>query len=172
MPISVQPLSDACHHNSADGHRLPLCHDRHRSTWPSRDAANGSLLTRGDKIIGSRLIGQAWTSDKYFWGRPSAAGNGYDASASSGSNLGPTSQALLGAIKADIETLRQSTRDSGPGRSGDYLGQRARPGHLAGGGAVPGARVAKTRSLPEAASVRWSKPRSKGRTFGLLGEPR
>jgi potassium-transporting ATPase KdpC subunit len=71
-------------------------------------AANGNMTTNGDKILGSDLIGQSWTSDKYFWGRPSAAGDGYNAAASSGSNLGPTSQKLMDRIKTDSDKLRQS----------------------------------------------------------------
>ena len=69
--------------------------------------ANGSAVVVDNKIIGSSLIGQAWTSDKYFWGRPSAAGDkGYDATASGGSNLGPTSKALMDRIAGDVKKLQ------------------------------------------------------------------
>jgi K+-transporting ATPase ATPase C chain len=138
-----------------------------------RDAANGSLLTRGDKVIGSRLIGQAWTSDKYFWGRPSAAGNGYDAANSSGSNLGPTSQRLIDRIKGDARKLRQSTGATilsadAVTASGSGLDPDISPAFAL----LQVGRVARARGLTEDQVRKLVEAHSEAPAAGTFGEPR
>ena len=70
------------------------------------DKANGGLITNAEgKVVGAKLIGQAFTKPEYFHGRPSAAGNGYDAANSSGSNLGPTNQKFIDGVKANVDAV-------------------------------------------------------------------
>jgi potassium-transporting ATPase KdpC subunit len=139
------------------------------------DKANGQLIQRADgAVIGSRLIGQPFSSPGYFRSRPSAAGtNGYDASASSGSNLGPTNQKLIDRVRGDVEKLQAEN----PGKSipidlvttsGSGLDPHISP--AAAEFQVP--RVARQRGMSEDELRRLLAAHIEGRQFGFLGEPR
>jgi K+-transporting ATPase ATPase C chain len=147
--------------------------------------AQGSLIEQNGKVIGSALIGQAFTDDKYFHGRPSATtapdpkdssktvDAPYNAANSGGSNMGPTSKALAERLKGEVEQLKKENPSqtvpvdlvttSGSGLDPDISPDAAR---------FQAARIAKARGLPEARVQALVESQIKGRTFGLLGEPR
>ncbi|HEX8554991.1 MAG TPA: potassium-transporting ATPase subunit KdpC [Sphingomonas sp.] len=142
-----------------------------QAIFPSQ--ANGSLIREGDRVVGSTVLGQAFTSDRYFQTRPSAAGKGYDALASAGSNFGPTSKVLVERITADV-TARRAEGVVGPvpadlvtasasGLDPDLSPTAAR---------AQVARVARVRGLPEAAVRDLVARHTRGPTLGFLGEVR
>lgn len=136
--------------------------------------ANGGLIQGGSKVVGSRLIGQPFTSPGYFHSRPSAAGPaGYDATASGGSNLGPTNQALITRVDADVRRL-QGENPNMPipadlvTASGSGLDPHISP--AAAEFQIP--RVARERGMKKEDVRTLIKNHTEGRQFGFLGEPR
>jgi K+-transporting ATPase ATPase C chain len=147
--------------------------------------ANGSLIERDGKVVGSALIGQVFADEKYFHGRPSATSAPdpkdptktvdapYNAANSSGSNLGPTSKALIERIKGDVESLKsENPAAQVPTDLVTASGSGLDP-HISPEAAyfqVP--RVTKARKLPEERVRALVAEKTEGRTFGFLGEPR
>jgi K+-transporting ATPase ATPase C chain len=138
--------------------------------------AQGSLATRGGRIVGSSLIGQNFSAPRYFQSRPSAAGDkGYDAANSSGSNLGPTNKALIDAVRQRLKAVTENN----PGvpaaqvpidlvtASGSGLDSEISPAAAA----IQITRVAKTRGLDEDAVRGLVAAHTRGRWAGLVGEP-
>lgn len=138
-----------------------------------RRQANGSLIVRDGQVIGSTLIGQNFTSDRYFHGRPSAAGNGYDASSSGASNYGPTNQKLITRINTDVAHY-EATNPGEPvpidlvTASASGLDSDISP--AAALFQVP--RVAQARHLSPDSVRSLVLAHVQGRQFGVLGEPR
>ncbi len=132
--------------------------------------ANGSLIERDGRVIGSALVGQRFTTGRYFWSRPSAAGtDGYDAASSSGSNLGPTSKALMERIGAEV------ARHGGGPVSADAATASASglDPHISPDNArAQVARIAAARGLSTAQVNALVEQNMEGRALGVLGEPR
>jgi potassium-transporting ATPase KdpC subunit len=143
------------------------------SQWIFPKQANGSLIERNGQVVGSRLIGQGFSGDKYFHPRPSAAGNGYDPLASGGSNLGPTNQALVARVQQDVGKWQQEN----PGKpipadlvtaSGSGLDPDISPASAEF--QVP--RVAKARGIKPDELRRIVAKHTQTRQFGIFGEAR
>lgn len=138
-----------------------------------RDKANGQLIVRDGAVIGSAIIGQNFTSDRYFHGRPSAAGNGYDAANSGGSNLASSNSALVDRVNAAVIAYQKQN----PGKpvpvdlvttSASGIDPDLSP--AAALYQVPA--VAAARHLPEDTVRKLVQDHIQGRQFGILGEPR
>jgi len=144
------------------------------------DRSNGQLIQRDGTLIGSRIIGQSFSSPGYFRGRPSAAGTGYDAANSGGTNLGPTNRKLVDAVKAGVEAARKENpngcgvRGAGCDVPIDLVTSSASglDPHISPAAAafqVP--RVARERGASETDLQRLVDAHTIGRQFGILGEP-
>ena len=138
--------------------------------------ANGSLITRNGKIVGSSLIGQSFTQNKYFWDRLSDAGTGYNAESSAGSNLGPTNQKLVQNTVAEANLIRKVN-----GLPKNYLLPSDAVSSSASGldpdispayADLQVPRVARVRGLSQTTVMGLVKKYTEGRTFDILGEPR
>ncbi len=140
------------------------------------DQANGSLIVREGKVIGSKLIGQHFDKPEYFWGRPSAtAPFPYNAAASGGSNLGPSNPVLIDAVKTRVTTLRAADPGNDLPIPVDLVtasGSGLDP-HISPAAALYQAkRVARVRGLDENSVLALVSTHTEGRQFGLLGESR
>jgi potassium-transporting ATPase KdpC subunit len=135
--------------------------------------ANGSLIERNGRIIGSRLIAQGFTSDKYFHPRPSGAGSGYDPTSSGGSNLGPTNQQLVNRVKQDVAKLQLENPGTPiPADMVTASGSGLDPDISPASAAFQTPRVAKARGISEDALRTVVSRHTEARQWGILGEPR
>ncbi len=138
--------------------------------------ANGSLIRQHGKVIGSALIGQQFTRPEYFHPRPSAAGKGYDAAASAGSNLGPTSKKLMQRISADVGRVRKDNPNlAGREVPVDMVTTSASgldPDISPANAYAQVRRVARARRVPEGSIRKLVDAHIARRQLGVLGEPR
>ncbi len=145
-----------------------------QAAWPGK--ANGSLITVNGQDRGSALIGQPFSAPGYFWSRPSATSPvPYDASGSSGSNLGPTNPALLDLVRARIAALRAADPSLTGPIPADLVtasGSGLDPDISAAAALVQVGRVARARGVAESQVLQLVRTHTAGRTLGFLGEPR
>ncbi len=136
-------------------------------------AANGSLLVKDGIVVGSNLIGQGFTRDSYFWPRPSAAGEGHDGMASSGSNLGPTSETLKARTAATIDMLKSTGITSAiPADAATASGSGLDPDISPAFARLQVERVASSRSLPVEQVAALVERSIEGPFLGFIGEER
>lgn len=139
------------------------------------DQANGSFVVHNGRVVGSDLIGQTFSRPEYFHSRPSAAGQGYDAAASGGSNLGPTSARLLARVKQSVEAYRAANSSAGEQVPADAVLTSASgldPHITPENAAQQTPRVAKARGVDPAHVLQIVQQVQEGRELGVLGEPR
>ena len=145
-----------------------------QTIFPSQ--ASGSLIVAGNKVVGSSLIGQNFSSPRYFQSRPSAAGDkGYDAAGSSGSNLGPTNKALIDAVKLRLKNFVESN----PGTDARQVpidlvtasGSGLDPEISPAAASLQVARVARARGLSEDQVRQLIAENTRSRSIGIFGEP-
>jgi len=145
-----------------------------QSLFPAQSA--GSLIEQGGKVVGSTLIGQNFTSPKYFWGRPSATGPmANNAGGSSGSNQGPLNPALTDAVKSRVEALRAADPGNTAPVPADLVSASASgldPLISMAAARYQAARVARERKLPLEEVQRLIAANTEGRDLSVLGEPR
>lgn len=137
--------------------------------------ANGSMLRVNGKVVGSAIIGQLWTTRRYFQGRPSAAGKGYDPTSTGATNLGPTSKKLIDATRKTIAELKKENPDADGPPPMDLVtssGSGIDPDISPEAAHWEAPRVAKARGMALAAVNALIAQHLRGRTFGFLGEPR